>query len=231
MSCEVFHDCLLDLLSGRLDSAEARAMLEHVARCPECESVLAMEEYLHIDRQEGVAENVPDSWVVSMWPAVQAEIGAAHRRSPAPREIRERSWMRIAVACLLATVLVGAGYLVGQWTAMGNVPVSSGVITRVDAPTRVSTPATISPADLLTALDRLPDDATVISPEDVRAFLQRSARLRRWTVAAPAPFDLSDGVQVGELRAVLETLPPDDPTILPASVRTAELRRWLKQRA
>ena len=113
MSCEVFHDCLLDLLSGRLNSAETRAMLEHTARCPGCESVLAMEEHLHIDRQQGVAETVPDSWVVSMWPAVQAEIGALRRRSPAPRAIRERGWMRIAVACLLAIVLVGAGYLVG----------------------------------------------------------------------------------------------------------------------
>ena len=131
---------------------------------------------------------------------------------------------------VLAIVLVGAGYLGGRWTAVGNEPVSPGAIARVDAPTRVSTSAALRPADLLAALDRLPDDATVISSEDVRAFLQRSARLRRWAVAVPAPFDLSDGVQVGELRAVLAALPPDDPTFFPASVRTAELRRWLKQR-
>jgi hypothetical protein len=232
MNCELFHDRLLDLLSGRLPSAEAAAMLEHAAACAECEAVLSFEESLQAERTEGVSENVPEAWVAGMWPRVHAEIGGRgiSRRVPGPRPAW--GWARMAVAAVLAVLLVGAGYLLGQRGLPGGESSVEPSFAAGDATTQPPAASTFEPAPMtfLAALELLPDGRTLVSAEEARSLLRESFRLRRWASTVQAAMDLSDGLQVGEIRAVLDAMPLDGAATLPASLDAGELRRWLRGR-
>jgi hypothetical protein len=228
MNCETFHDGLLDLLSGKLGAQERRALLEHASDCPDCEAVLGVEESLQVWRDQGVVSKVPDSLVNSMWPSVQANLQPNVYRSPTPRP--SRSGIRIAGGAIAALLLVGIGYLigtVGAETAKGPV---SGPVTRTSAPAEFASTSEFAPAEILTELENLPDEATLITAEEARMLLRKSAQVRRWATAVSGIVDSSDGVQVGEVRALVATLPADGGTVLPTALGPEELRRWLKRR-
>jgi len=182
MNCERFHDQLLDLLSGNLETTEAKEMLEHSTRCPDCDAVLCLEESMQIERAEGIVANVPESWSNTMWPAVMAEFGTGQVPASSPRAMPMWGSARFAIAALLALLLVGTGYLLGQRVPSDDEPVPRLADVQVDESMNMPTSSKPAVADLLAALDRLPSDTTLVSSDEAQALLREGlveARTRR----------------------------------------------------
>lgn len=226
MNCESFHDRILELVSGRLEAVEVRALLEHADECRDCGSVLSLEEALQGTKSEGMAERVPDEWVTAMWPRIRASMEPA----TSTRLLRSRRHLgpgRVAIAAVAALVLVGAGFVLGQRLESIGAGGSNGGLSRIEA--TVSSPTPASRGELREALEQLPDAMTLVSAARANALLEGSTPLQRWLRDNEVALDISDGVQTIELRRILDSLP--DGVILPsAAMAPGEIRRWLERR-
>ena len=224
MNCATFHERLLDLTRGRLQPGESEAMLAHAAGCADCEAVLSVEEQLEADRRATAAEHVPDEMVSGMWPAVRARISSPGRRISSVRPAHRRVLLRTTVTGVAAALLVASGYLLGR----------VGIDAIRPEPRRAETGVTAVPAgtgddlatEILAALDRIPDERTLLSAEEVEIVLRHSPRLRSWALQTRAAADLTDGLQAREVRTLLS----GESGAIPVDLDSRYVRRWLRQR-
>lgn len=80
VDCQVFEDQLDSLVRGELEDEYLPQLQRHAAGCPECGTLLRVQQHLVTPSLEALEAQVPERWVSSMWGDVQRALGTNRTR-------------------------------------------------------------------------------------------------------------------------------------------------------
>ncbi len=242
IDCEVFQDQLDSLKQGRLGEDGMAQLQLHAEACVECDAILRMHEHLALPSLEDLEVEVPDVYVASMWDSVQAEIAIQEARHiTRPRGWGSSRWLAPSLAAASVLLLVATGFLLGelgelrgreellvqriaeheQRLASLEVTTSSvatGLVGRRAWERTLSRRESVSVAELISMLERLPPSTTIVDAARLESLL---AGAPFWALAgrSTALDELrgADGVQVAELVRLLDALALDPELQIPVA--------------
>ncbi len=112
IDCQVFEDQLEGFSRGTLSEEGMDQLRLHARSCLDCAMQLKVHRHLAVPSLEDLEGEVPDAWVDSMWPQVQAEI--ARQGSRGDRVLRMRrvsGWFIPATAAAAVLLLLSVALL------------------------------------------------------------------------------------------------------------------------
>jgi len=198
IDCQVFEDQVEALARGELPDEAVRLLRAHGDSCPECATLLGVQEHLVSPGLAELEEEVPAELLATVWPVVRegaaaaGALGAPGRpvRDPSLRAPRFRAWIP-ALAAASVVLLLGNGVLLSRLR-------QSQDREEVLAQRLLEQEGRVSPT-VSTGLES-----------------RRSGLLGREGAAGWAAALGGEDVSVGELRALLESV-PGNPTVLSAT--------------
>jgi len=234
IDCEVFQDQLDALAQGTLSEEGIAKLRLHAGSCRDCAVLLRMRE--HLEGLSAVASEaaVPDGWVSSMWPRVQAEV-ATRESCRLQRSLRRRwSWPVPAMAAATLLLAIASGLLFAElrrlrdreqilvqqvqdqqrWLAELDVRTSASAVARTAGLAGTSiwervlaNRESISVSELSGLLAGLPPSTTLLSAAELRELIRRVPYLRTgvWETVL-TEIQAEDGLQAGEALRLIEVL-------------------------
>jgi hypothetical protein len=234
ITCEEFQDRLDGLAGGTQTEEIPAALRDHADRCPGCAMLLAMHLNLAADSPGDLEGRVPGALVDTMWQRVSAEIGERRARGLKQSSMFHpiRRALVPAMAAAIVLLVFASGYLLGElrqlrqseqrlaeelsWKEQAidslrlerSSPLGDRSLSTTTAlllKRGLYGPDEFSALELVTYLEQLPPERTIIRADEASAFLPNS-RLRRTLMHGrhPAGITFDDGLQVGELILLIE---------------------------
>jgi predicted anti-sigma-YlaC factor YlaD len=238
IDCTVFQEQLEALQQGGLTEEATARLRRHADSCPDCAMLLQLQEHVTVPREEELEAAVPEEYVTTMWERVQADLAVRGApREQGSRGRRASRWLVPALAAASLFFLVVSGLMLGE--LMHLKAREAALVQRiadherrlVELDQRVRTDPVVRTANLagtrtwIRLLERrrsisvaelealvagLPVKTTVVGASEWRA-LEASIPVwlsSVWSAATEA-IQADDGVQAGELAAVLAALDLD----------------------
>jgi len=239
--CDDFLDGLDAYLAGTTPPAAARRLETHATACADCAALLAVERRLAATTAAELEAAVPEPLAAGMWERVAPLLGPRADAARVDPSRRRAPWYaRPALAWAATLVLVlGNGLLAAELLRVrrqvGEVAATAAQVR--DAATMAPWLAAgaapdwggLTVAEAAARLDRLPRAALLAGPEATERWLAGLSRAERLAARAwLREVDLTDGLQAGEARALLDAVPAAGDTplrqLLPASLARAAQR-------
>lgn len=111
MSCERFHDWILDDLAGELSAADRRALEEHLEGCDECATLAGDYRRIWEDLPGSLTRHSPVRGLAELQAKVAAEFGSESAPSAARRT--STGWRLYSRRAALVVLLIGIGMVAG----------------------------------------------------------------------------------------------------------------------
>lgn len=234
IDCEVFQDQLDALARGTLSEEGIAELRLHAGSCQDCAVLLRMHEHLEGLSVVAGEAAVPDEWVSSMWPRVQADVATRESRRLQRSLHRRWSWLVPAMAAATLLLAIASGLLFVElkglryreqilvqqvqeqqrWLAELDVRTSASAVARTAGLAGTSTwervlahRESMRVSELSDLLAGLPPSTTILSAADVRGLIRRVPYLRTgaWETVF-AEIRIEDGLQAGEALQLIEVL-------------------------
>ncbi len=206
--CRLFEEQLELSLTGRADADTAARLEAHLADCPDCAALAELRRAI-TDGRGAEAEDVPEEILRDFWPDLRETLeerrGERRRRPLWPVALAAAALLSLLLNLALLSTLNERGKHEGQ---LLELLAERETTTRVEPATGrngglIARHASMKLGDLLVALESLPPETVILSPDQAR-------HLARHLEAADAIVD----------RRELQSLLRDD-------LEAEELRRWL----
>lgn len=246
IDCTDFREQLEALLRGRLTEEAAARLRRHADSCPDCAMLLQLQQHVAASGQEELEAAVPEEYVTTMWGRVQADIAVQGvSRVPRSRGWHASRWLVPALAAASLFFLVASGLMLGELKRLRAR--ETALVQRLaenerrlgDLDLRVMTDPvartaslagtrtwvrllerrrSISVAELEALIAGLPVETTVVDASEWWA-LETSIPVWMSSVwkSATETLRAEDGVQAGELAALLAVLDLDPGRRLPTA--------------
>lgn len=238
IDCTEFEEQLEAVQQGRLTEEAAARLRRHADSCPDCAMLLQLQQHVAALGQEELEAAVPEEYVTTMWGRVGADIAVqGTARDPRSRGWHAQRWLVPTLAVASLFFLVASGLMLGELKRLRAR--ETALVQRIadnerrlaDLDSRVRTDPvartanlagrrtwarllerrrSISVAELEALVAGLPVETTVVGGSEWRA-LEASIPVwmsSAWSAATEA-IRADDGVQAGELAALLAALDLD----------------------
>lgn len=238
IDCMGFQEQLEALQQGKLTEEAAARLRRHADSCPDCAMLLQLQQHVARPGREELEAAVPDQYVTTMWERVRADItvrGAPRKQGS--RGWRASRWLVPVLAAASLFFLVISGLMLGELkrvrareaTLVQRIANHEPRLAELDLRVRTDPVArtanlagtrtwvrllerrrSISVAELEALVAGLPVKTTVVGASEWRT-LETSIPVWMSSVwsAATESIRADDGVQAGELTALLAALDLD----------------------
>jgi len=115
IDCQVFEDQLDALMEGSLPEEGTRQLKLHALSCSDCAMLLRVQEHLALPSLEESEAAVPEEFLASMWPGVQAEVAAQRMDvSAGTSGLGGLPWLIPTLAAASVMLLFSTGFLFSE---------------------------------------------------------------------------------------------------------------------